>query len=180
MFLAGLEENVFPHSRSRADADDLEEERRLCYVAITRAKERLFLSRALSRLQQGVPMTNAPSRFLDEIPEQLLDATAPPATSFFDRPSRELGDSAWGGGSSAMRAAARRQEPKAPRPPSDMPPAEDGYSVGVAVTHPMFGNGRVLDREGAGRALKLTIQFPGFGTKKILPAYTQLEVAGRS
>ena len=61
-----------------------------------------------------------------------------------------------------------------------MPPAADGYSIGVKVSHPMFGDGRVLGREGEGKGLKLTIQFLGFGTKKILPAYTTLSVVGRS
>ena len=178
VFLAGLEENVFPHSRSRDNNDDLEEERRLCYVAITRAKEKLFLSRAQSRLQQGVPMTNAASRFLDEIPEALLDVAASPAGGFFDRPAREFGDAAWGSGSSAMRAAARRQEAAPPRPPSDMPKSEDGFSVGARVSHPMFGSGKVLGREGSGKNLKLTIQFTGYGTKRILPAYTQLTTEG--
>ncbi|HUC42725.1 MAG TPA: UvrD-helicase domain-containing protein [Candidatus Sulfotelmatobacter sp.] len=173
VFLAGLEENVFPHSRSRVDAEDLEEERRLCYVAITRAKEKLFLSRALQRLQQGIPMQNAPSRFLDEIPAHLLEVAEPVTGRGYDEPALRSG-------SSAIRAAARRTETAAPRFPSDMPPAEDGYSVGATVVHPMFGGGRVVDREGAGRNLKLTIQFPGFGTKKILPAYTQLQISGRS
>jgi ATP-dependent DNA helicase UvrD/PcrA len=181
VFLAGLEENVFPHSRSRADADDLEEERRLCYVAFTRAKERLRLSRALSRLQQGVPVANGPSRFLDEIPAALL-APEGGAGGFFDRPAYDGYDRAGGtaGGSSAMRAAARNAQQPPPRPPSDMPPSADGYSIGVRVSHPMFGDGRVLGREGEGKGLKLTIQFLGFGTKKILPAYTTLSVVGRS
>jgi DNA helicase-2/ATP-dependent DNA helicase PcrA len=178
VFLAGLEENVFPHSRSRAEADELEEERRLCYVAITRAKERLFLSRAASRLQQGVPVTNEPSRFLDEIPERLLDLDGPPASGFFDRPPRGFGDSSWTGGSSAMRVARRRAETASPRPPSDTPPTPDGFEVGIRVSHPMFGSGKVLDREGSGAGLKLTIQFTGYGTKRILPAYTRLTREG--
>ncbi len=183
VFLAGLEENVFPHARSRGDADDLEEERRLCYVAITRAKEKLRLSRALSRLQQGVPMANAPSRFLDEIPAEVLEI-AGGAASIFDRDDELVRPRAaipWSsGGSSAMRAAAKRAEAVKPRPPRDVAPAADGYSIGVRVSHPMFGAGQVLDREGAGTGLKLTIQFPGFGTKKILPAYTRLDVVGGS
>jgi ATP-dependent DNA helicase UvrD/PcrA len=167
--LPGLEENVFPHARSRGHDDELEEERRLCYVAITRARERLLLSRAMTRLQAGVPMTNAPSRFLEEVPAALVDETGSYA-----------GSAAWElSGSSAARAANRRAPaaPRAPRP-SDMPQEADGFSVGARVTHPMFGRGQVLDREGSGKNLKLTIQFSGYGTKRILPAYTQLEVNG--
>jgi DNA helicase-2/ATP-dependent DNA helicase PcrA len=59
-----------------------------------------------------------------------------------------------------------------------LPAEADGFSVGARVTHPMFGRGQVLDREGSGKNLKLTIQFSGYGTKRILPAYTQLEVTG--
>ena len=173
VFLAGLEENVFPHSRSRGSDEDVEEERRLCYVAITRARERLYLSRAMSRLQQGVPQANAPSRFLEEIPEGLLAQSAATArgSSFFDLPASF--------GSSAARAAARRAAPAHAVPrPSDMPVPEDGFSIGARVTHPMFGSGRVLEREGSGKGLKLTIQFTGSGTKRILPAYTRLTTEG--
>jgi hypothetical protein len=108
----------------------------------------------------------------------LLDVAPAPSAGFFDRPEREFGDHAWSGGSSAMRAAARRQEAAPPRPPSDMPKAEDGFSIGARVSHPMFGSGKVLGREGSGKGLKLTIQFTGYGTKRILPAYTQLTTEG--
>jgi DNA helicase-2/ATP-dependent DNA helicase PcrA len=184
VFLAGLEENIFPHSRSRASDDDVEEERRLCYVAITRARERLCLSRALTRLQQGVPQDNAPSRFIEEIPDSLLaESGSRSSASFFDPPLRESGASGWGDvsyGSSAARASARRAQPGAPPLPSDFPDAPDGFSVGVRVSHPMFGTGKVLGREGSGKGLKLTIQFTGYGTKRILPAYTQLTTEGTS
>jgi len=175
VFLAGLEENIFPHSRSRASEDDIEEERRLCYVAITRARERLCLSHARSRLQQGVPQANEPSRFIAEIPAELLaEGGSRVAESFFDAPAREFSY-----GSSAARAGARRSRPDvAPPLPSDFPDAADGFSVGVRVSHPMFGSGKVLGREGSGKNLKLTIQFTGYGTKRILPAYTQLTTEG--
>ena len=103
--------------------------------------------------------------------------------SFFDPPLREGRAQGWGDfsyGSSAARAAARSSQPPAPRKPSDFPAAPDGFSVGVRVSHPMFGSGRVLEREGAGQSLKLTIQFTGYGTKRILPAYTQLTTEGKS
>lgn len=179
VFLAGLEENLFPHARSTAADDDLEEERRLCYVAMTRAKERLLLSHAFSRLQQGVPMSNAPSRFLEEIPPDLLDESGgfdwtAPAPS---RRVRDGDDAGWG--SSAARAAARRPAPPPTVPVADGPPPSDGYAVGATVTHPMFGSGKILGREGDGRGLKLTIHFWDYGKKRILPAYTTLEVSAR-
>jgi DNA helicase-2/ATP-dependent DNA helicase PcrA len=174
VFLAGLEENIFPHSRSRQSDDDIEEERRLCYVAITRARERLSLSRAMSRLLQGVPQSNEPSRFLEEIPAALLVETgARQADSFFGPPGRAYG-------SSAARAAARSAHREPAPKPSDFPVEADGFSVGVHVSHPMFGSGKVLGREGSGKSLKLTIQFSGYGTKRILPAYTQLTAEGTS
>jgi DNA helicase-2/ATP-dependent DNA helicase PcrA len=172
VFLAGLEENVFPHSRSRGSDDDIEEERRLCYVAITRARDRLCLSRAMSRLLQGVPQSNEPSRFLEEIPVALIEESGlREAVSFFGPQLREYG-------SSAARAAARTAHPQPAPKPSDFPAPEDGFSVGVNVSHPMFGSGKVLGREGSGKNLKLTIQFTGYGTKRILPAYTQLIAEG--
>jgi DNA helicase-2/ATP-dependent DNA helicase PcrA len=179
VFLAGLEENLFPHSRSVASADDLEEERRLCYVAITRARERLFLSHAFSRLQQGIPMSNRPSRFLEEVPAALLRESGGPFWSGSDAAAfdRAPSDASWG--SSAARAAARRPS-RSPAPPPDIPsgpPPADGYAVGATVQHPMFGSGRILDREGAGQSLKLTIHFIAYGKKRILPAYTKLDVA---
>jgi DNA helicase II / ATP-dependent DNA helicase PcrA len=181
VFLAGLEENVFPHARSRGSDEDLEEERRLCYVAITRARERLYLSRAMQRLQQGVPQANAPSRFLEEIPVALLEETgASAAGSFFD-PPRAASPRGWGDfsyGSSAARAAVKRDAAKPKALPSDVPPAADGFSPGTTVSHPMFGTGKVVGREGSGQNLKLTIQFTGYGTKRILPAYTQLRREG--
>jgi DNA helicase-2/ATP-dependent DNA helicase PcrA len=182
VFMVGMEEGLFPHAR--VDDSDIEEERRLCYVAITRARERLFLSRALSRLQQGIPQANPPSRFIDEIPEALLaESGRSAAPSFFDPPLRDSAAPRWGDfsyGSSAARAAARNSQSPVPPRPSDFPDAADGFSVGVRVSHPMFGSGKVLGREGSGQSLKLTIQFTGYGTKRILPAYTQLITEGKS
>ena len=185
VILAGLEEGLFPHARSRDSGDNLEEERRLCYVAMTRAKERLLLSHAGMRRVQGQPIESLPSRFLSEIPEALRDATfgPPPAWDRLGEPAAAL---PYGGRSlvesSAARAAARAAATKpAARPsPRSVETPADGFSVGAVVRHPTFGSGRIVDREGAGKTLKLTIQFAGRVSKKILPAYTQLEIlAGR-
>ena len=180
VFLAGLEENLFPHVRSRGSNDDLEEERRLCYVAMTRAKERLLLTWARVRRTQGEPGACSASRFLSEIPEDLLRPVAAPL--HWDR----LGEPAlalpYGRsapvGSSAARAAARAATVRAaaPLPTAGGPPPADGYAVGATVVHPHFGSGRIVGREGEGKALKLTIRFAGKDQKKILPAYTQLQI----
>jgi DNA helicase-2/ATP-dependent DNA helicase PcrA len=179
VFLAGLEENLFPHARSVGSSDDLEEERRLCYVAMTRARRRLYLSHAFSRLQQGIPMSNQPSRFLEEIPNSLLTETGGALWSGSEDRLFERGDREGSWGSSAARAGRRASSPP-PDPrvgaPSGPPPV-DGFAVGATVEHPMFGAGRILDREGTGRSLKLTIHFVAYGKKRILPAYTKLHVA---
>lgn len=170
VFLAGLEESLFPHAMSDTD-EDVEEERRLCYVAMTRARHRLALSHARYRRVQGTFQARRPSRFLDEIPQRLVRNLSPPAGEggfFSDWNVRE------GSGSSAARAA--RTRPRTARAPARASGIrhEDGYDVGTIVEHPRFGTGRIVDREGAGKGLKLTIDFDREGRKKILPAYTSL------
>jgi DNA helicase-2/ATP-dependent DNA helicase PcrA len=178
VFITGLEENLFPHPMASGTDEDIEEERRLCYVAMTRARRRLLLCHAQFRRFQGSLTPNAPSRFLQEIPEALLEQSGSAAEGFFDdwsvhRP-RESYDS---GGSSAARVARRRSAPPpdpAPRRPAK--PSPDGFSIGAYVRHPRFGDGRILDREGSGQNLKLTIRFTNHGSKKILPSYTKLQL----
>ena len=178
VFLTGLEENLFPHAMSNTDPEDLEEERRLCYVAMTRAKERLLLSHARFRRVQGVQLPSRPSRFLDEIPGQLIEESSIHPEDHL----AEFGSPATpepGGGSSAARAAARvRARHAAAAPPSvgKMTDPGDGYPVGAYVLHPRFGAGRIVDREGRGKNLKLTIHFADYGPKRIAPSYTTLRV----
>ncbi len=178
VFLVGLEENLFPHVRATESRDDLEEERRLCYVAMTRARETLVLTLAGFRRMQGNFMPNAPSRFLDEIPRDLVRDVTPDPTSLYERRASWDGDSARSPGSSAARAAARANGAGFPPPVRvrSEPAPEDGFAVGVRIRHPNFGAGQIVDREGSGRSLKLTIQFRDVGRKKILPAYTELLV----
>lgn len=183
VFLVGLEENVFPHVRSLAHESDLEEERRLCYVAMTRARHRLFLSSCSARRQFGDFVSNEPSRFLEEIPEELLDRSesrAVPVPGY--RHLREGG--VWGRGGSRPRAGSRSGRPRPPAGERRVVPDPDASDVtaddlrpGTWVRHPMFGEGRVLSREGEGQNLKLTIRFTDHGTKKILPRYTTLTPA---
>jgi len=179
VFLVGLEEGLFPHAMSTRQVDDIEEERRLCYVALTRAKERLFLSHARFRRTQGVSMRSEPSRFLDEIPRELLrERTEGWDASVGDYDVRADGDRTYG--SSAARAASRPRARPAPAPPppttKSLEDPGDGYVVGAFVLHPSFGAGRILAREGRGANLKLTIHFADHGPKRIAPAYTRLKV----
>ncbi len=153
VFVTGMEEGIFPHARSSDSPHDLEEERRLCYVAITRAMEKLHLSHAESRHIYGSTQWNLPSRFLNEIPEDLLERTSlrPPA----DRGERD------------RTACFAPAEPDA-----------DPFPVGRSVSHPTFGRGIVRSFEGEGEDRKVTIAFSRVGTKKLSLKYAPLEPAG--
>jgi len=161
VFLVGLEEGLLPHSRSLADGDALEEERRLCYVGMTRAMERLHLSWARSRQVFGQRRTTEPSRFLGEIPEEVLERSG---GLFLSAPRR-------GGGAPPLPRAPQWTPP--PAPPG-LP--EDALRPGARVRHPLFGVGTVLRREGVGDDLKVTVSFPGAGAKKLVARYAGLEV----
>jgi DNA helicase-2/ATP-dependent DNA helicase PcrA len=181
VFLVGLEERIFPHAMSLAGLEDIEEERRLCYVAMTRAKRRLFLTHAWERRFQGSLLDSAPSRFIDEAPQKLLREVGVDGT-VVRRPHglSQAEPGASYGESSAVRAARRQRTQPVARPRATpagrtVNPA-DGFAVGALVLHPRFGGGRILDREGSGKNLKLTIDFSDHGPKKILPAYTKLLV----
>ena len=177
VFLVGLEEQLFPHAMSNDSIEEIEEERRLCYVAMTRAKQRLFLSHALRRRVQGAMIPTRPSRFLAEVPSRLTRRIAAPRgdgeRTFFDNP---VGTERFSEGSSAARPAARRKLSPPPIGRQSGVDPGDGFRVGSTVLHPSFGSGRILDREGAGMNLKLTIHFTNHGAKKILPGYTKLKV----
>jgi len=177
VFLVGLEEQVFPHAMSMGTPEDIEEERRLCYVAMTRAEKRLFLSHARMRRMQGALIPHEPSRFLDELPADLL-VDLSPRGGFFDSQFREGSSAGYStGASSAARAAQRRVAAKKPAVvPGRQADPGDGYAVGSRVLHPRFGGGTILDREGKGKHLKLTIHFSDHGAKKILPSYTKLQI----
>jgi DNA helicase-2/ATP-dependent DNA helicase PcrA len=179
VFLAGLEENLFPHAMSNQDPQDLEEERRLCYVAMTRAKKRLIVTHSRYRRTQGVQLVAKPSRFLDEIPRELMGESANGLEDYSDV-DRRTSSPGTGGGSSAARAASRvRSRPTAPSRPvagASSPDPGDGFAVGAYVLHPRFGAGRIVDREGRGKNLKLTIHFADYGPKRIAPAYTKMQV----
>jgi len=177
VFLAGLEESLFPHQRSLGSTEDMEEERRLCYVALTRAKERLFLSHAGIRRVRGLPVECPPSRFLNEIPRELVEEEIPDPTEYSQDPGLRESAGAGYGGSSAARAARRGGRPRGTsRRPARQADPGDGFPVGASVTHPLFGSGFILERQGEGKSLRLTINFSEHGRKKIVPSYTKLRV----
>jgi DNA helicase II / ATP-dependent DNA helicase PcrA len=155
VFLTGLEDGVFPHMRSLSEPRELEEERRLAYVGITRARERLYLSRATVRSAWGAPSHNPPSRFLEEIPPDLLDwqRTEAEQTRWASRSDRRL--------------SARRATPTA-RPPERPIPV---LSAGDRVTHDAFGLGTVVATFGAGEHAQATVDFGASGLKTLLLRY---------
>jgi DNA helicase-2/ATP-dependent DNA helicase PcrA len=159
VFLVGLEEGLLPHARSLEDEGGLEEERRLCYVGMTRAMKRLYLTFALSRQVFGQRRLTEPSRFLEELPQAALAVTGQghaPA-------QRSLG---YGSGRDARGAGVRRTPP---------PASEVGrFRAGERVRHPLFGAGTVVRCDGAGDDAKLTVSFPGLGAKRLVARYAGL------
>ena len=176
VFITGMEEGLFPHSRS-LDEQRLEEERRLCYVGITRAKDRLYLSYAQSRSLYGAGSENLPSRFLEELPSALVEYRQGDVS----RRSR-VGWATRGRAAEAARAASGPPErragapagaPRAVRPAPRRESEVAGLSVGDTVVHAKFGEGRVLTVEPGG---VVRVFFPGLGEqKKLLLDYAPLK-----
>jgi DNA helicase-2/ATP-dependent DNA helicase PcrA len=188
VFLVGMEDGVFPHLRSLGEPDQLEEERRLAYVGLTRARERLFISSAWSRTIFGSTQYNPPSRFLDEIPTELVTEvggrrrgqggsgwrSSPRSSSSDDTGGRIFGGG--GGGSrgrervveSAIRAG-QRSEPRSTG-------AEAlGLKIGDDVRHQKFGEGVIIDIVGAGDKAEARVRFREAGEKQLLLSWAPLE-----
>ena len=150
VFLTGMEESLFPHGRSMESPAQLEEERRLCYVGITRAMQKLYLTYAESRRLHGTDIFNPPSRFLKEIPAELIDEIRPRAQTtapYARKRSSSFNDTA-----------------------SDI-----GFSLGDKVSHPSFGDGIVLNYEGVGESASIQINFEAVGTKWLMLSYAKLK-----
>jgi DNA helicase-2/ATP-dependent DNA helicase PcrA len=167
VFVAGLEEGVFPHSAAARDGRDIEEERRLCYVAMTRAMERLTLSYARERRRYGQHSFGSPSRFLREIPQKLLDFRG--GTSF-ERPSAAAAPP-------RARGEGRHYDYSYDQGAgADDVAGEAGVRKGTRLRHPIFGAGVVLEVIGRGPGQKLRIQFDRAGVKTVLVRYANLEL----
>jgi DNA helicase-2/ATP-dependent DNA helicase PcrA len=159
VFITGLEEGLFPHEQSANEENGLEEERRLMYVAITRARRRLYLSHTQSRMLHGQIRYNMPSRFLDELPEQvLLNLNRRPEPSY---------------ASSAHQTPASCSAPRNPSPLGN----DTGYKVGQSVAHAKFGTGIIIDFEGRGSDARVQVKFRESGTKWLALAYANLSAA---
>jgi DNA helicase-2/ATP-dependent DNA helicase PcrA len=168
VFLIGLEDGVFPHLRSLGEPEELEEERRLCYVGITRARERLYLSHAWSRSLFGSTQYNPPSRFLKEIPEQLTELV---------EGSRTRGRSATGSWGRDRIVEAASRPPSAVRPVRTTGAERLGIRVGDDVVHAKWGEGVVLEIVGSGDSAEAIVRFPSVGEKRLLLAWAPLKKA---
>jgi DNA helicase-2/ATP-dependent DNA helicase PcrA len=172
VFLTGLEEGLFPHEQSVTEKDGLEEERRLAYVAITRARKRLYFSFAQTRMLHGQTRYNLPSRFFDELPEALLKWLTPRfsntrrqasfASAGYSAPRRDAGFVAPARNVSGGFGAASKSA---------------GFRVGQNVSHAKFGAGVIIDAEGQGNDARVQVNFGRQGVKWLAVAVAKLEAA---
>ena len=164
VFMTGLEEGLFPHDNSLNDDGGLEEERRLMYVAITRARKRLHFSYAQMRMLHGQTRYNVPSRFLDEVPAELLKwlsakpknllAMEPHAPFSGDYPDRNLSSFA-----SSIGSATR---------------TDSGFRIGQQVSHAKFGHGVIINADGSGKNVQVEVNFVDHGIKRLALEYAKL------
>ena len=189
VFLVGMEENVFPLSRASEDEDELEEERRLAYVGITRAEKILYLTNANSRMLYGKTNYNQPTRFLREISSDLLDyqGLARPANSSFKVSYTNSDTSQFGQGMSLAQALQERKRQAAPSSistgslpfgkSSQSQPSkpEVAWAIGDIAHHKKWGDGTVLAVSGSGNSQELKINFPEVGLKKVLASIAPIE-----
>ncbi len=182
VFLVGLEEGLFPHVRSMQSPEGLEEERRLCYVGMTRAQDRLILTRAKFRRHYGTELQDEtePSRFLAEIPGELLEdpaerARAKKRAAYDGAVYNSVENIAQFFAARGVSLPSKSPESRAPGPQAKAQRADTGIEAGQRVRHFKFGVGIVVRREGAGDEAKLTVSFPGYGLKKMVVKHAGLE-----
>jgi DNA helicase-2/ATP-dependent DNA helicase PcrA len=159
VFVSGLEEGLFPNENSLTEADGIEEERRLMYVALTRARRRLYLSLAQSRMLHGQTRYGIPSRFFQEVPENLMKRVNP-RVSF-----RDTGYSGGAGRSGGTQQTITHQ-------PSLV--TDSAWKVGQSVVHPTFGAGVIVNAEGRGMDARVQVNFKGSGLKWLMLEYAKL------
>jgi DNA helicase II / ATP-dependent DNA helicase PcrA len=223
VFIAGLEENLFPHTRAQNSQSELEEERRLCYVAITRAEKYLYITHAMKRRVYGEEMPAEPSRFLMEFPPDLLEDISPGPSwlrfsqktatrenrealdgltsretyqprrtgqyqgktynsvdsvkEFFARQGKKVDGSTFGSSSNRGGYAPKPSAPASRSSGDGAGGSGSGFRANQRVRHAKYGQGLIIKIEGEGDDAKLTINFPGYGVKKMIAKYAGLEKA---
>jgi DNA helicase-2/ATP-dependent DNA helicase PcrA len=180
VYVVGMEENLFPSLQSMSSRADLEEERRLFYVAITRAERKLTVSYAESRYKWGNLTSNDPSRFLQEIPEKHIDFPIKPKVRQMGFLSNDNFSGILSGKEPVKSKPANLKNfsklnsiPLAP--PSNVNSSQD-IQVGMEVEHNRFGKGKVVSLEGNGPNTKATVFFAGIGQKQLLLRFAQLKI----
>ena len=165
IIMTGMEEGLFPHSRSLGDSKELEEERRLCYVGMTRAKEKLVLTRVLQRRLRGSTQWNSPSRFLEDIPDNFITRTGFPTTE---------------NGCDFVQEGVFKKRKRSPILFSNhrsSPERDSGspFRIGVRVWHPLWGEGMVKKCDGTVDSPRVTVEFRSVGVKRLAPHVARLE-----
>jgi DNA helicase-2/ATP-dependent DNA helicase PcrA len=177
--IAGMEEGLFPHSRSSEDEDEIEEERRLFYVGMTRAERRLLLTSAARRRVFGEYQSTEPSRFIDEVPAELVERIAPVLSSgyhgSFAHAHYEFRTNPYSRGGRGTRA--REERDRYSYEDEDQSSTAVGLRPGMRVRHPQFGVGTVLSVEEHTDDYKITVRFNSVGQKKLLAKFAKLEPA---
>ena len=172
--IAGLEDGLFPHSRSNEDETELEEERRLCYVGITRAERRLVLTSAARRRVFGEYQSREPSRFIDEIPRELLEEVPSTFVSPYQSSFSQYRANPYGKGGGYRRV---KEEPATYAHEDEDQSVPGGLKPGLRVRHPSFGEGTVLSVEPLDDDTKLVVRFNTVGRKTLRAKFAKLEVA---
>jgi len=175
VFIGGLEEGLFPHDNAASDRDGLEEERRLMYVAITRARKRLYLSHSQTRLLHGQTRYNVRSRFFDELPEECLKWITPKQQGFGSFAPKTGAGNAYSTGARGQFGFKTETFASPPVPVQKASPAH-GLRVGLAVFHTKFGEGKVLAIEGQGDDARAQVAFARHGTKWLALSVAKLTV----
>jgi len=201
VFVVGLEEGLFPHSRAATDRAELEEERRLAYVAMTRAERYLYVTHAMKRRVYGEELASEPSTFLNEMPDDLLEdlslgkswlsfkhgsSTIDYEQGEYRKERKKYEGKTYDSADSIAEFFKQRNRqmgqtsgslPNVSKPAAAPRPASNEITPGSYVRHSKYGRGLVLRREGAGESAKLTVSFPGYGQKKLVEKYAGLEKA---
>jgi len=174
VFMVGMEEKLFPHVRSLEDPEQMEEERRLCYVGMTRACERLFMTNARRRRIFGQDQYNQPSRFIADIPRAQLDHEEAAAASSWGIRNSGMSSVQSGHNLASVYSASEAEISEIEMIPED---SEDGVYIGMKVRHAKFGVGTVRKIEGFGDSQKVIVWFTSAGPKKLLTRFAGLERA---
>jgi DNA helicase-2/ATP-dependent DNA helicase PcrA len=181
VFIVGMEEKLFPHSRSMDDPEQMEEERRLCYVGVTRAKERLYLLHTFRRTLYGESEIREPSRFLRDIPEQLVQGEQMRRVARQENlgldAGRFLGQKRSGFTAFTPESRSRPHPARLSRPAAfESPqPAEPRFETGDEVQHEVFGKGVIIESKPSGGDEQVTVAFAGVGIKRLMAGMAPME-----